>query len=775
MKMKYALCSFVFVIAWQCLLYGQILDKNTDIGSLFGQKGEVCFSFAVNSSKEIAILSPIISIARINGNTVVAYANRTEFAKFLSLGYSAVIVEAEVPGDLRMKDYQEIKAINDWDYYPTYEAYETMMYAFEETYPELCRIVNIGTLPSGRNLLVAKISDQVSQAEGEPQFLYTSSIHGNETTGYILMLRLIDLLLSNYPSDPDLAWMVDNLEIWINPLANPDGTYAGGNSTINGATRYNDNYVDLNRNYPDPEDGPHPDGNAWQPETIAFMDFASEHHFVMSANFHGGAELVNYPWDTWEKRHPDDSWWQYVSYQYVDTVHEYSNNYFYGEGDGVTNGYDWYTISGGRQDYMTYFHLGRECTIEISNSYILPPAQLPVVWEYNYRSLLNYMRQCAFGVAGNVTDSITGNPIRAKIWINGHDDDSSHTYSWLPSGNFHRLLSAGIYQLEFKSPGYFPKTVSGVAVMNQQVSSLSVQMIPGDLVADFHAVDCTIPLGGSVQFYDESYGNVQSWFWTFEGAYPGTSSEQNPQVVYNDPGQYSVTLTVSDGVNSNTLKRDKYVLASTEYVMQTGSYIACEGLFLDPGGQDGNYGNNKNITMTFYPDQAGKKVTADFLSFSVEADPSCAYDWLRIYDGPDASSPLIGEFCGASSPGKLTATNDVGALTFSFHSDGNVTSSGWEAVLSCGVNVNEEILYPDESWVQLFPNPLHDRVYLRFVKPLSGTVQYRMYSVTGNRVFEETEPWAVEKTIRLDSFQPGVYYLEIICDQGRISKKLMVE
>ena len=89
------------------------------------------------------------------------------------------------------------------------------------------------------------------------------------------------------------------MEIYITPLANPDGTYHGGNNTVSGAWRGNANGIDLNRNYWDPADGQHPDGEVWQTETIANMNFMAAHHFVISANFHGGAEVVNYPWDTW--------------------------------------------------------------------------------------------------------------------------------------------------------------------------------------------------------------------------------------------------------------------------------------------------------------------------------------------------------------------------------------------------------------------------------------------------------------------------------------------
>jgi len=50
--------------------------------------------------------------------------------------------------------------------------------------------------------------------------MYTSSMHGDELTGYVLMLRLIDSLLSTYGTNPRVTNLVNNFEIWINPLAN---------------------------------------------------------------------------------------------------------------------------------------------------------------------------------------------------------------------------------------------------------------------------------------------------------------------------------------------------------------------------------------------------------------------------------------------------------------------------------------------------------------------------------------------------------------------------
>ena len=186
------------------------------------------------------------------------------------------------------------------------------MYAFADSFPNICKVHSLGTLNSGREILIVNISDNVGQKENEPSFLYTSSMHGDELTGYVLMLRFIDDILNNYNNNSRITHLVNEIDIWINPLANPDGAYAGGNSNVWGATRSNANFIDLNRNFPDPQDGPHPDGNPWQEETLIFMGLSDTINFNLSSNLHTGAVVANYPWDTWSQLTADDSWWQHV-------------------------------------------------------------------------------------------------------------------------------------------------------------------------------------------------------------------------------------------------------------------------------------------------------------------------------------------------------------------------------------------------------------------------------------------------------------------------------
>jgi hypothetical protein len=167
-------------------------------------KESVNLKFKVSSKDQINNdLTNIISIDNVTtlpkgkGYEVTAYATSQQIQKFILRNIPYMIITMSQPKFFTMATTMAQMA--NWDRYPTYTVYEQMMANFASTYPGLCDIdIILAPTPSGKyHVLVAKISDNVHSTENKPKYLYTSSIHCDETTGYILMLRLISYLLTS--------------------------------------------------------------------------------------------------------------------------------------------------------------------------------------------------------------------------------------------------------------------------------------------------------------------------------------------------------------------------------------------------------------------------------------------------------------------------------------------------------------------------------------------------------------------------------------------------
>lgn len=365
-----------------------------------------------------------------------------------------------------------------FQHYPTYDHYLEMMQGFASDYPEICRLDTFGTSAKGRLLLALKISQNVDLEEAEASFLYTSSMHGDEIVGYVLLLRLADTLLKGYGNDAELSALVDNLSIWINPLANPDGSfYYDNNLSLKNAHRETVSGVDLNRHFPDPTLGEADDTTGREPENRHMMNFLKEHGFSMSANIHGGTEVVNYPWDYAYKLHADDPWYRLISHEYADEAMAVDPSYMFGWPDGgITNGAEWFVARGTRQDYVNYYLGGREVTLELATEKLLPSSDLEHYWDINERSLINYMSQCMYGIRGIVTDMDSGDPLQAKIRIPQHDSAYSVVYSSESNGDFYRLIKEGVYDLVVSAQGYYNDTILSVTVNDYQATLLDIQL-----------------------------------------------------------------------------------------------------------------------------------------------------------------------------------------------------------------------------------------------------------------------------------------------------------
>jgi hypothetical protein len=508
--------------------------------NLLSVRGEVIVRFVKPDNMDISRLASGMSIDQFRNDTITAYLNEADYSEFLKLGISYEIVS---PPSMNSRLLTlKAKESADWrTQYPAYHDYVDLMNRFASQYPQLCRLVEFGLSAEGRKLLALKITDFPDMYEKEPVVFYSSTMHGDEPLGFVLLLRLIDYLCSNYPNDNYVKELVNRTEIWINPLANPDGTYFVSDSSIMGATRFNRKGIDLNRDFPDIR-------NNWevvtrQPETMAMMQFMEEIRPALSANLHGGAEVVNYPWDTWSFTHPDDTWFRFISRSFADTVHIYGpEGYMTFLDNGITNGNEWYSVYGGRQDYINYILSGREVTLELSNNKIPDEEELDNFWNYTKRSLLQYIGQVLTGVTGQITDSMSGRALKAQVRIPNHDFDHSYVFSAPENGTYFRLLGEGEYAIHFAAPGYLYRNT--VVQVNQgQLTTVDVRLSKESLHPNpfTNILYFYVPYAGyelNIAFVDVSGRQVKNI------SLPVTDSGMQ-QITVSDlaPGYYIIQLT----------------------------------------------------------------------------------------------------------------------------------------------------------------------------------------------------------------------------------------
>ncbi|KAL3269145.1 hypothetical protein HHI36_008225 [Cryptolaemus montrouzieri] len=249
---------------------------------------------------------------------------------------------------------------------------------------------------------------------------------------------------------------------------NPDGFSNSNEGECFRGGRANQNGFDLNRNFPD---GFH--GNSYaltgpqyqkmkQPETAAMIRWMNNRTFVLSASLHGGAVVVNYPYDSFnygrasENLTPDDDVFKKLSLLYASTHGGMSRNCGFGTFEnGITNGAAWYELRGGMQDYNYLFHGCMEVTLEVSCCKYPNREEILGLVEENLEALLRYSLQALHGVKGLVLDAYTEEPIpRAELYVVGRNIPF-HTSQ---RGEFWRILLPGTYEIVISAADYITTT-----------------------------------------------------------------------------------------------------------------------------------------------------------------------------------------------------------------------------------------------------------------------------------------------------------------------------
>ncbi len=203
----------------------------------------------------------------------------------------------------------------------TYPELFTILDSMVARYPNLITIkqpIDTGHTFEGRQIFYVKISDNPNIAESEPQMLYTSLHHAREPESLTQLIYYMWYLLENYNTNPEIKYLVNNLEMYFVPCVNPDGYIYNHTTNPNGGGMWRKNRrnnldgtygVDLNRNYgynwgydnvgssPTTNQDNYRGPSAFsEPETQMVKNFCNTHTFQMAINNHTFANVLVQPY-----------------------------------------------------------------------------------------------------------------------------------------------------------------------------------------------------------------------------------------------------------------------------------------------------------------------------------------------------------------------------------------------------------------------------------------------------------------------------------------------
>ncbi|XP_046880031.1 cubilin [Hypomesus transpacificus] len=139
----------------------------------------------------------------------------------------------------------------------------------------------------------------------------------------------------------------------------------------------------------------------------------------------------------------------------------------------------------------------------------------------------------------------------------------------------------------------------------------------------------------------------------------------------------------------NASNNELYVKLRTDSSVSAGGFLAsyrtnCEGVVIGNKSrgvlESLNYPNNypfSSLCSWTIQTTMGNTINYTFTTFDLErTSASCAFDYFKLYNGPNAQAPLIGTFCG-NTPPPANATSGS-SLHVVFRSDSSISLSGFQ-------------------------------------------------------------------------------------------------
>jgi carboxypeptidase T len=706
--------------------------------------------------------------------------SEVEYQDLLAQGYDVVITQTEE----QMKN--NLKDLTDLDGYKDYEQMLAELQQIELDNPDICKLYDIGesrgkqyTDAGNSNydeyyheIWAMKISDNVETEEDEPGVYYLSAHHAREPISLEVNMAVLNHIIDNYSTDPEITENVDNTQIWFVPLVNPNGHKIVTDETD---VWWRKNICDNNENGTldvtgySPQDGVDPNRNyGWEwggagtnwtsetyqgtsafsePETQAIEALLGNHHFVAGISYHSYSELVLYPYGyAYGVVAPDQAALEELAIDMAVTIPSQNGGNYTPQA-----AWDLYPCTGTTDDYSYGTHGIFSYTIEMATEFIPPAGQVAGICEDNIEAAMILLdRVNGSTLTGHITDDATDEPIEAVIFIEGIDDSGVYREPYTSNeefGSYYRLLTNGSYNVTFSAFGYDSQTFEDI-VINDDVTLLDVALVPASE---------TIDLSGIVTDGDTGEPVANAIIAIQEFGITNVTTNDYGEYTIEDLYEFNYTFAVYSPLHAGVL--EQHLVTAVNNVIDFEIYAVPEGTF-----EDGEFvsswnfsGNNNwvidDVTVfsgnysaksgTIYDDQISSLSVSLYvqedseISFYQKVSSEADYDYLRFY----IDNILQDNWSGNGNWEYEIFNVELGFHTFKweYYKDGGVSSyqdCGWIDEItfpSSSVPVS-----PDENGVSKitkfngnYPNPFNPTTTFSYNLAVESKVTLTLFNIKG--------------------------------------------